>query len=73
MTAEEAITAATLNGARAINQSERMGSLEIGKDSNFFIANCTSYTDLFYHFGINPIETTYINGKKVAENIFVNY
>lgn len=73
MTAEEAITGATLNGARAINQSHRMGSLEKGKNANFFIANCTSYTDLFYHFGVNPIETTYINGKKVAENIHIDY
>ncbi|OYT15509.1 MAG: imidazolonepropionase [Bacteroidetes bacterium 4572_77] len=64
MTAEEAITAATLNGARAINQSHRMGSLEIGKDANFAIYDCDSYTDIFYHFGINQISSTWINGEK---------
>jgi imidazolonepropionase len=65
MTAEEALTAATLNGAFAIEQSENMGSLEAGKYANFAIANVDSYIDLFYHFGINHIETTYIKGKKL--------
>lgn len=67
MTAEEAISAATINGARALNQSHKMGSLEVGKQANLTISNCDSYTDLFYHFGINPIESTWINGKKVSE------
>jgi imidazolonepropionase len=67
MTAEEAISAATINGARALNQSHKMGSLEVGKQANLTISNCDSYTDLFYHFGINPVESTWINGKKVSE------
>ena len=65
MTAEEALVAATLNGAYAIEQSENMGSLEVGKYANFAIANVDSYIDLFYHFGINHIETTFIKGKKL--------
>ncbi len=64
MTAEEAIVAATLNGAAAIEQSHRMGSLEPGKDANLAIADCRSYTDIFYHFGINHIEETWINGER---------
>lgn len=68
MTAEEALVAATLNGAHAIEQSEKMGSLEEGKDANFIICNVDSYTDIFYHFGINHVKETWINGKKVAEN-----
>jgi len=73
MTAEEAISAATINGAKAINQSHKMGSLEVGKDANFIIANCDSYADIFYHFAINPIESTWINGNKVADNINIYY
>ena len=65
MSAEEAITAATLNGAAALCQSEQMGSLEIGKLANFIIADVTSYTDLFYHFGINHVEQTWVNGSRV--------
>jgi imidazolonepropionase len=64
MTAEESITAATLNGAAAINQSHRIGSLEVGKQADFIIANTNSYTDIFYHFGINHIQETWLKGKK---------
>lgn len=64
MTAEEAITAATLNGAKALEQSDRIGSLEVGKRADFIIANTDSYTDLFYHFGINHVEETWIKGQK---------
>ena len=69
MTAEEAITAATLNGAAAIEQSHKMGSLEKGKDANFIICDVNSFTDLFYHFGVNHVKETWINGRKAAENI----
>lgn len=65
MTAEEALTAATLNAAAAINRSHRIGSLEVGKQADFLIANVNSYTDLFYHFGINHIEEVRIKGKKL--------
>lgn len=66
MTVEEAISASTINGATAIEQSDIMGSLEVGKLANFTISNCDSYTDIFYHFGINHIEQTFINGKRVV-------
>jgi imidazolonepropionase len=65
MTAEEAITAATLNGAAAIEQSHRMGSLEVGKDANFIVCDIDSYTDIFYHFGINHVKETWINGNMI--------
>lgn len=65
MTAEEAIAAATINGAAAIEQSDKMGSLEVGKLSNFIICNCTQYSDIFYHFGINHVEQTWIAGKQI--------
>lgn len=65
MTAEEAISAATLNGARAIEQSHKIGSIEIGKQADFIITNTNSYTDIFYHFGINHVEQTWIKGKRI--------
>lgn len=64
MTAEEALSAATLNAAAALGLSDRVGSLEIGKQADFIIANVSSYTDLFYHFGINHIEEVRIAGSK---------
>jgi imidazolonepropionase len=65
MTAEEAITAATLHGAHAIGQADRMGSLEPGKLANFIVCDIPSYTDMFYHFGVNHVEQTWIEGVKL--------
>ncbi len=66
MTAEEALTAATLNAAAALCLSSQVGSLEVGKQADLLIANVSSYTDLFYHFGINHIQSVFVNGKKVV-------
>ncbi len=68
MTAEECISAATLNGAKAIDRSNIIGSIEIGKLANFIIADSPDYTHLFYHFGINQISEVWINGKLAVKN-----
>lgn len=65
MTAEEAISAATINGAYSIRKSNEVGSLEIGKKADFIICNCANYVDIFYHFGINHVKQTWINGKQI--------
>ncbi len=64
MTAEECITAATLNGAHALNMSDRTGSLEIGKMADFTVFDVPSYIDIFYNFGINHVESVWIDGTK---------
>lgn len=66
MTAEEALTASTLNAAHALGMSSFIGSLELGKQADFVVANVSSYTDLFYHFGINHVGEVRIKGKKVV-------
>ncbi|MGI6370612.1 MAG: imidazolonepropionase [Candidatus Kapaibacterium sp.] len=68
MTAEEALTAATLNGAKAMNLSEVTGSLAPGKQADFIIANVNSYVDIFYHFGINHVDEVWIKGKNIVKN-----
>ncbi|MFA7326807.1 MAG: imidazolonepropionase [Candidatus Kapaibacterium sp.] len=65
MTAEEAISAATINGAYSIRKSNEVGSLEVGKKADFIVCNCTDYVDIFYHFGINHVDQTWINGKQI--------
>ena len=66
MTAEEALTAATINSAKAMDLSNITGSLDIGKQADLLLCNCSSYTDIFYHFGINHIENVWIKGEKVV-------
>lgn len=67
MTAEEAIVASTINSSAALLKSNIIGSIEIGKKANLIMANCSSYTDIFYHFGINHIEKVWLNGKLFIE------
>ncbi len=64
MTVEEALTAATLNGAAALGVSHLVGSLEVGKYADFIIADCAEYPELVYHFGINHAAEVWIGGVK---------
>src|SRR5690606_16700727 len=64
MTPEEAINAATLNGAYAMGCSETHGSITKGKAANLIITReIPSYAFIPYSFGSNLIEQVYINGK----------
>ncbi|MGY0426774.1 MAG: imidazolonepropionase, partial [Polaribacter sp.] len=66
MTPEEAINGATINGAFAMNLSEKVGSISRGKLANFFITKeIPSYGFIPYSFGNNLIESVYISGEKV--------
>ncbi len=66
MTPEEAINAATLNGAYAMDISQEYGSITTGKKANLIITkNMTSYRQIPYHFGNNPIHKVMINGEFV--------
>ncbi|GAA4325506.1 imidazolonepropionase [Pontixanthobacter gangjinensis] len=66
MTPEEAINAATINGAFAMELSETHGSITKGKKANFILTKkIPSYTYLPYAFGTNSIESVYINGKAI--------
>ena len=63
MTPEEAINAATINGAYAMGLSKTHGSITKGKSANLIVTKqIPSYTFLPYSFGSNKIESVYING-----------
>ncbi len=62
MSPEEALTAATLNGAAALNMSSSVGSVEIGKNADLIVADIPDYRFLAYHFGSNHVITTIKNG-----------
>ena len=66
MTPEEAINAATINGAYAMNLSNEVGSITRNKKANFIITTeIPSYGFIPYSFGSNLIDTVFINGKAV--------
>jgi imidazolonepropionase len=67
MTPEEAINAATLNGAYAMGISNTHGSITIGKKANLIITKpLNSFYELPYAFGSNLIEQVIINGKIIS-------
>jgi imidazolonepropionase len=64
MTPEEAINAATINGAYAMGISETHGSITIGKKANLIITKpIHSFYELPYSFGSNLIDSVLIEGK----------
>lgn len=66
MTPEEAINAATINGAYAMNLSKTHGSITKGKKANLIITKpIPSYGFLPYAFGSNLIDTVFIDGEKI--------
>jgi imidazolonepropionase len=61
---EQAINAATLNGAAAMEISENYGSITVGKKANLFITKpMPSIAYLPYSFGETQIETVILNGE----------
>ena len=64
MLPEEAVNAATINGAAAMGLSAETGSMAIGKRANLFITRpMPSLAYLPYSFGQSQIQTVIINGK----------
>ncbi len=66
MTPEEAINAATLNGAYAMGISKQYGSISKGKKANLIITKeMTSYHQIPYLYGNTPIHKVMLHGKFV--------
>jgi imidazolonepropionase len=51
----EVVNALTLNAAAALGRSDRIGSLEVGKQADLVICSVPNYRQLFYHFGVNHV------------------
>lgn len=67
MTPEEAINAATINGAYAMGLSATHGSITVGKKANVIITKpLNSYYEIPYAFGSNPVEQVMLNGKLIS-------
>ena len=67
MTPQEAINAATINGAYAMGISETHGSITAGKKANLIITKpIPSYYQLPYAFGSNLIDNVIIEGEIIS-------
>jgi imidazolonepropionase len=68
MTPEEAINAATINGAYAMGLEKTHGSICIGKKANFIITKqIPSYGFIPYSFGNTHIDKVFLEGKEIEK------
>ncbi len=65
MTVEEAITAATLNAAAALELADEIGSIEEGKAADIILLDIGNYRQIPYFFGHNPVRAVICGGKTV--------
>jgi imidazolonepropionase len=63
MTMEEAISAFTINSAKALDLNDSAGSIEIGKKADFAVFNTEDYSDIIYNIGLNLNWMTIKNGR----------
>ena len=65
LTPAEAINAATINAAHALNLGAYVGSLEVGKQADILLLDVPDYRHLGYRFGGNLVETVIKRGAVV--------
>jgi imidazolonepropionase len=63
LTPAQAIAAATINAAHAIHRSDRIGSIEEGKQADLLILSVSDYRMLGYRFGTNLVRQVVKNGQ----------
>lgn len=68
MTPAEAINAATINGAHAVEMTRWVGSIEIGKQADIIILDIHDYNQLPYYFGINHVHAVIKKGRMIVKN-----
>jgi imidazolonepropionase len=63
LTPAQAIAAATINAAAAIDRSDHIGSLEPGKQADLLILETSNYLNLGYRFGTNLVSMVVKKGE----------
>jgi imidazolonepropionase len=64
LTPEQALAAGTYGSAKALGAEKDFGGLLPKQRANFNLLKTNDYRDLFYYFGENFVDATYIAGKK---------
>ena len=67
MLPSEVVAGLTLNGAAALGRSDRIGSLEPGKQADIIICDVPDHRQLFYHFGVSHVSTVIKRGRVVFQ------
>ena len=60
MSLDEALTAITINGARALGWHEQIGSIEVGKRCELAMWAARDYHEIGYHFGVNLVQSVLV-------------
>jgi imidazolonepropionase len=69
MTPEEAINAATINGAYAMDLQDKVGSITKGKLANLILTKeINSYHFIPYSFGNHSIEKVFLKGEEIKQS-----
>ena len=66
MSPAQAICAATINAAHALDRADTIGSLEVGKQADIIILSVPNFKFIPYHFGVNNVETVIKKGVIVS-------
>lgn len=67
MTPEEAINAATINGAYAMGLENEVGSITVGKQANLILTKpINSFGFIPYSFGNHQIDSVFLKGEKIT-------
>ncbi|MHB8585596.1 MAG: imidazolonepropionase [Thermoplasmatota archaeon] len=67
MTASQALAAATINAAKAVERDDLVGSIEEGKQADLVILDAPSHTYIPYRIGWNPVHKVVKAGEVVVE------
>ncbi|KAG9391201.1 Imidazolonepropionase [Carpediemonas membranifera] len=65
MTLPEALTACTINAAAALGVSDKVGSLEVGKEGDFIVLDSPRWEHVVYQLADVPLDSVYSGGKRV--------
>ena len=65
MTPEEAIVAATINAAAALDRADTLGSIEPGKQADLAFFDIGDYREIPFYFGMNLCSMTMRQGRVI--------
>lgn len=65
MTPEEVFHAVTINAAYSLGRSDRLGSIEVGKQADLIIFDVDHYKKIPYFFGVNLVKTIVKKGQVI--------